>query len=96
MPSQAVVVVVRSQQRTDTTRIRLDARVQNEAGRALATGDERARGLRLLLLGKGAVFAQRFERSLSADMDESEQSPGARGPNMLLAAPFHRCGRLAP
>ena len=30
----------------------------------LARDDGQARGLRLLLLGKGAVFAHRFERSL--------------------------------
>jgi hypothetical protein len=37
---------------------------------ALARDDEQARALRLLLLGKGAVFAHRFERSLTAEMDE--------------------------
>jgi hypothetical protein len=38
-----------------------------------ASDDEQERGLRLLLLGKGAVFAQRFERSLAAEMDDFRQ-----------------------
>ena len=38
--------------------------------------DEQARGLRLLLLGKGAVFAHRFEPSLTAEMDEMQSSAG--------------------
>ena len=32
--------------------------------------DEQERGLRLLLLGKGAVLAYRVERSLAAELDE--------------------------
>ena len=49
--------------------------------------DEQARGLRLLLLGNGAAFALRFERSLTAEMDESEQRParGARTCWLLLS-----------
>ena len=35
--------------------------------------DEQARGLRLLLLRKGAVVAHRFERSLTAELDETER-----------------------
>jgi hypothetical protein len=30
---------------------------------------------RLLLLGKGAVSAHRFERSLAVEMDETQQRP---------------------
>jgi hypothetical protein len=36
--------------------------------------DEHARGLRLLLLGEGAVFAHRFERALTAELDDDQQS----------------------
>jgi hypothetical protein len=35
--------------------------------------DEEERGARLLLLGKGAVLAHRFERSLAVEMDDQEQ-----------------------
>jgi hypothetical protein len=42
---------------------------------APALDDEQARGLRLLLLGKGAVLARRLARSLAAELDESEQPP---------------------
>jgi hypothetical protein len=35
-----------------------------------ARDGEQARGLRLLLLGKGAVLAHRFERPLAAELDE--------------------------
>ena len=38
-----------------------------------ALDDEQARGLSLRLLGKGAVFAQRFERSLTAELDEERE-----------------------
>ena len=43
--------------------------------------------MRLLLLGKGAVLAHRFERPLAAEMDESEQRPtqGARTCWLLLS-----------
>ena len=45
----------------------------------LVLDDEQARGLRLLLLGKGAVFAHRFKRSLTAEMDgEATAAPPAR------------------
>jgi len=37
--------------------------------------DDRERRRRLLLLGKGAVLAQRLVRPLAAQMDESEQRP---------------------
>ena len=36
----------------------------------VATDDKHARGLRLLLLGRRAVLAHRFERSLTAEMDD--------------------------
>jgi hypothetical protein len=45
----------------------------------------------LLLLGKGGVWAHRFERPLAAELDESEQRP-TRGARALLAAPFHGSG----
>ena len=37
--------------------------------------DEQERRVRLLLLGKGAVLAHRFERPLAAELDEYEQRP---------------------
>jgi hypothetical protein len=39
----------------------------------LGTDDEQARGLRLLLLGKGADLAHRFERPLTAEMDDQRE-----------------------
>ena len=36
--------------------------------------DEQARRVRLLLFGKGAVMAHRFERPLTAEMDDDQQS----------------------
>jgi hypothetical protein len=39
----------------------------------LARDDEEERRVRLLLLGKAAVLAHRFERPLAAEMDESQQ-----------------------
>jgi hypothetical protein len=41
--------------------------------------NEQARGGRLLLLGKGALFAHRFERSPAAGLDESGQRLNRRG-----------------
>ena len=47
-----------------------------EARLAIASDDEQARRVRLLLLGKvTAVLAHRFERPLAAELDESEQWP---------------------
>jgi hypothetical protein len=45
------------------------------AGAHLAVGkdDEEERRVRLLLLGKAAVLAHRYERPLAAEMDESQQ-----------------------
>jgi hypothetical protein len=40
----------------------------------LAKDDEEERRVRLLLLGKAAVLAHRYERPLAAEMDEREQS----------------------
>ena len=40
---------------------------------AVAADDEEERRVRLLLLGKAAVLAHRFERPLAAEMDEYEQ-----------------------
>jgi hypothetical protein len=58
--------------------------------------DEQARGLRRLLLGKGAVFAHRFERSLTAEMDESEQRPtpdaGRRAAAPSISGRLHQPG----
>ena len=72
----------------------IDAGVSCPAPDALAPDDEQARGLRLLLLGKGAVFAHRFERSLTAEMDEQEQ-PGLPLPSGMgsgrSGAPAPRC-----
>ena len=39
-----------------------------------AWDDQQERGPRLLLLGKGAVLAHRFERSLAVEMDDDQQS----------------------
>jgi hypothetical protein len=39
-------------------------------GDARAWDDDQERTVRLLLLGKGAVLAHRFERPLAAAMDE--------------------------
>jgi hypothetical protein len=49
--------------------------------------DEKARGLRLLLLGKGAVLRTASNHRLTAEMDESEQRPtrGARTCWLLLS-----------
>jgi hypothetical protein len=49
--------------------------------------DQQERSVTLLLFGKAAVLVRRLARALAAELDESEQSPGARGANML-AAPF--------
>jgi hypothetical protein len=35
--------------------------------------DGQARGLRLLVLSKGAVFTHRIKRSLTAEMDDDQQ-----------------------
>jgi hypothetical protein len=50
----------------------------------LEGSDEQARGLRLLLLGKGAVFAHRFERSLAAEMDETQSCTPAPSSRPLV------------
>jgi hypothetical protein len=41
---------------------------------APASDDEEERRARLLLLGKAAVLAHRFERPLAAEMDDDQQS----------------------
>jgi hypothetical protein len=41
---------------------------------ASASDDDQERRVRLLLLGKGAVLARRFERPLAAGMDDDQQS----------------------
>jgi hypothetical protein len=60
----------------------------------LARDDDQERKLRLLLLGKGAVLAHRFERPLAAEMDESEQGLDRlgrrRGPAPIRA--LGKCG----
>jgi hypothetical protein len=59
--------------------------------------DEEERGARLLLLGKGAVLAHRFERSLAVEMDEVQQRDDAIGRVPGTAARRHkeRCRRAA-
>ena len=50
-----------------------------------AQDDEEERSVRLLLLGKAAVLAHRFERPLAAEMDDSEQGRlEPRAPRPLL------------
>jgi hypothetical protein len=44
------------------------------AGLAPASDEEQERTVGLLLLGKGAVFAHRFDRPLAVEMDDSQQS----------------------
>jgi Transposase DDE domain group 1 len=51
-----------------------------------ARDDEEERKVRLLLLGKAAVLAHRYERPLAAEMDEDQQS--------WRAARHHRDARL--
>jgi hypothetical protein len=64
---------------------------------AVAADDEEQRRVRLLLLGKAAVLAHRFERPLAAEMDEQEQS-GLPLPSCMEAVAtarlllFHRRG----
>jgi hypothetical protein len=45
---------------------------------APANDDDPERRVRLLLLGKAAVLAHRFERPLAAGVDEMEQWPNRR------------------
>jgi hypothetical protein len=42
--------------------------------RAPARDDEEERRVRLLLLGKAAVLAQRYERPRATEMDDDQQS----------------------
>ena len=51
-----------------------------------APDEEQERRVGLLLLGKGAVLAHGFDHPLAAEMDETEQSPAARGANVLAPA----------
>ena len=75
--------------------VRVEGGVRGGCAEAPGLDDDQERRVRLLLLGKGADLAHRFERPLAAELDESEQSAGARRAT-LLAAPFHVCGRLRP
>jgi hypothetical protein len=65
---------------------------------ALEMDDEEERRMRLLLLGKAAVLAHRYERPLAAEMDESRQRcsrrvrRGARCRNEADATARHRSG----
>jgi hypothetical protein len=61
----------------------------------LAQDDAEERRVRLLVLSKGAVAAVSLGMLIATELDESEQSPGARGANML-AAPFQRMRALGP
>jgi hypothetical protein len=54
------------------SRSRLDASVSADVRETPAADDDQEHRVRLLLLGKGAVFAHRLERSLAAPLDESE------------------------
>ena len=56
----------------DTTRSRVQTRASAWAVKSGATAldDEEKRRGRLLLLGKGAVLAHRFDRPLAAESDE--------------------------
>jgi hypothetical protein len=47
-----------------------DAVVSGDIGEMPATDDQRARKVKLLLLGKGVVSAHRIERPLAARLDE--------------------------
>jgi len=69
--------------------------VSAEVRTTFAADDQQARRVRLPLLGKGAVSAHPFEHPLAAQMDETEQSPGARRARVAAAA-FRPCGRLRP
>ena len=62
----------------DTTRSRVQTRASAWAVKSGATAldDEEKRRGRLLLLGKGAVLAHRFDRPLAAESDEQEQRAG--------------------
>jgi hypothetical protein len=51
----------------------LDAVVCNHARQTTAPDDEEERRVGLLLLGKGAVLAHRFDRPLAAESDETQQ-----------------------
>jgi hypothetical protein len=55
----------------------------------LAKDDEEERRVRLLLLGKAAVLAHRYERPLAAEMDEFQQ----RGRGQCEAGPRSRYAR---
>jgi hypothetical protein len=59
----------------------------------LALDDEHARRVRLLLLGKGAVLAHRFDLRLAAELDEREQPPQSRASRSSAAA-LATSGRL--
>jgi hypothetical protein len=52
---------------------RVDAVVSVERVRTPAPDDDQERRVRLLLLGKGAVLAHRFERLLAAELDEERK-----------------------
>jgi hypothetical protein len=52
----------------------LDTVVSGDACDTTAADDEEERRGRLLLLGKGAVLARRFDRPLAAESDEQRQS----------------------
>ena len=52
-------------------------RVSASAPMTVASDDQQARKVRLLLLGKGVVSAHRIERPLAARLDEYEQRPAS-------------------
>jgi len=97
---KARVCAERRLQRTRwvTSRTAVDspaAQVHGQRAREGRDGDDQYRSGRLLLLGKGAVVKQRVGAPVAAGSDESEQSPGARGAN-VLAAPFQRMRASSP
>jgi hypothetical protein len=52
----------------------MDASTGEPLPNAPTANDAHKREPRFLLLGKGAVFAHRFERSLAAELDDDQQS----------------------
>jgi hypothetical protein len=55
----------------------VNASASTAAALTLAKDDDQERRVRLVLLGKGAVLAHRFERPLAAELDEKRQPPRA-------------------
>jgi hypothetical protein len=56
-----------------------DATVSARLQRTPAPDEEQERTVGLLLLGKGAVLAHGFDRPLTAEMDDNQQSDAGPG-----------------